>query len=149
MARGHGVGLEEWTELVGSTIPLPDHLARVSSPVEARVRTILTGADGKPISEGQHVDNGTVIVQLEDTIIRSNLDKLEAAQGGLREELTQSKLAVELAANEVERLRKLKQEEDKRSRGVGSVALVSPVDQQKADIAPGMHNPSSPARGRS
>jgi RND family efflux transporter MFP subunit len=129
------LSLEEWTELVGATMPLPDHVARVSSSVEARVRTVLTNADGKPIAEGQRVEKGTVIVQLEDTIIRSNYAKLEAGQDVLREELTQSQLAIELAANEVERLRKLKQEEDKHSRGVGAVPLVSPVDQQKADIA--------------
>jgi RND family efflux transporter MFP subunit len=129
------LSLEEWTELVGTSMPLPDRVARVSSPVEARVRTVLTSADGKPVAEGQHVDKGTVIVQLEDTIIRANLAKLEAGQEVVREEQTQAQLAVELAANEVERLTKLKQEEDKRSRGVGAVPLVSPVDQQRADIA--------------
>jgi RND family efflux transporter MFP subunit len=129
------LSLEEWTELVGATMPLPDHIARVSSAVEARVRTVLTGADGRPVAEGQHVDKGTVIVQLEDVIIRSNLARLEAAQDVLREEQLQGQLAVELASNEVERLRKLKEEEDKRSRGVAAVPLVSPVDRQKADIA--------------
>jgi RND family efflux transporter MFP subunit len=116
-------------------MPLPDRIARVSSSVEARVRTILTGADGKPVSEGQHVDKGAVIVQLDDTIIRSNLAKLEAAQEGLREELTQSQLAFDLASYEIERLRKLKQQEDKRPRGTGDPSLVSPVEQQKADVA--------------
>ncbi len=129
------LSLEEWTELVGATMPLPDRIARVSSSVEARVRTILTGADGKPVSEGQHVDKGAVIVQLDDTIIRSNLAKLEAAQEGLREELTQSQLAFDLASYEIERLRKLKQQEDKRPRGTGDPSLVSPVEQQKADVA--------------
>jgi multidrug efflux pump subunit AcrA (membrane-fusion protein) len=35
------VVLEEWTELVGSTLPLPDHAARVTSPVAGRVVAVL------------------------------------------------------------------------------------------------------------
>jgi RND family efflux transporter MFP subunit len=129
------LSLEEWTELIGTTLPLPDHIARVSSPAEARVSTILTGADSKPIVEGQHVDKGTVIVQLDDRIVRTNLAKLEAGQEVLGEELKQSQFGLDLAAYEVERLRKLKVEEDNRPRGIGTVALVSPVEQQKADVA--------------
>ena len=33
--------LEEWTELVGTTEPLPDHAARVTAPVEGRVSAVL------------------------------------------------------------------------------------------------------------
>src|SRR4051812_49309495 len=33
--------LEEWTELVGTTQPLPDHAARVTAPVEGRVLSVL------------------------------------------------------------------------------------------------------------
>ncbi len=129
------LSLEGWTELVGATTPLPDHIARVSSAVEARVRDVLKGPDGKPVVEGQHVDKGTVLVQLDDAITRSNLDRLKAAQDVLREEMQQSQLALELAAAEVDRLQKLKGNETSRSRGPGAVALVSPVDEQKADIA--------------
>jgi multidrug efflux pump subunit AcrA (membrane-fusion protein) len=130
------LSLEGWTELVGATTPLPDHVARVGSAVEARVRSVLRSADGKPVSEGQHVDKGTVLVQLDDTIARSNLARLEAAQEVLQEELQQSRLALELAAAEVDRLNKLKGRESSRLRGdAGAVALVSPVDEHKADIA--------------
>jgi multidrug efflux pump subunit AcrA (membrane-fusion protein) len=129
------LSLEGWTELIGSTLPLPDHIARVSAAVEARVRTVLQSAGGKPVAEGQHVDKGTVIVQLEDSIIRSNLAKLEAAQKGLEQELLQSRLALELAKNEIERLAKLKDQETARGGGIGAIPLVSIVDQQKAEIA--------------
>jgi RND family efflux transporter MFP subunit len=129
------LSLEGWTEVVGSTTPLPDHVARVSSAVEARVLTVLTAGDGKPVAEGQHVDKGTVLVQLDDAIARSNLARLEAAQDVLREEEKQAQLALELASAEVDRLQKLKDGQGDRARGPGAVALVSPVDEQKADIA--------------
>jgi hypothetical protein len=38
--------LEEWTELVGTTEPLPDHAARVTAPVEGRVLSVLQAAAG-------------------------------------------------------------------------------------------------------
>jgi RND family efflux transporter MFP subunit len=129
------LSLEEWTELVGATAPLPDHVARVTAPVEGRVVSILTGADGKPVTEGQHVDKGTVIVQLEDTPIRANLAKLESARDVLREDLRQSQLGVDLATAEVERLRRLGEPVGGTSRGLASVPLVSPVEREKADIA--------------
>ncbi len=126
--------LEEWTELVGATTPLPDRVARVSSPVEARVRTVLTGADGKPVAEGQQVAKGTVLVQLDDTIIKSNLAKLEAGQDVLKEELIQAQYPVDLATTELDRLQKLRDGDVKRP-GVSSVPLVSPVEQERANIA--------------
>jgi RND family efflux transporter MFP subunit len=129
------LSLEGWTELVGATTPLPDHVARVGSAVEARVRSVLLSADGKPVAEGQHVDKGTVLVQLDDTVARWNMAKLEAAQEVLREELEQSRFAEELAAAEVDRLNRLKRQESSRVRDAGAVALVSPVDEHKADIA--------------
>jgi RND family efflux transporter MFP subunit len=72
-------------------------------------------------------------VQLDDTIVRHNLEKAQAAQDVLREEQQQAKLAVELAQSEVDRLAKLRGEE---GRGGGNrTQLVSPVDVQKADYA--------------
>ncbi len=127
------LSLEGWTELVGSTTPLPDRVARVSSAVEARVRDVLRAADGRPVAEGQHVEKGAALVHLDDTIIRKNLARLEAAQVALREDEKQGQLGVELANYDVERLRNLKEQEARR--GAGSVSLVSPVEQQKADIA--------------
>src|SRR5947199_8045885 len=52
--------LEEWTELVGTTVPLPDRLARVSAPVEGRVAAILGEGGEKPVAEGQRGEKGSV-----------------------------------------------------------------------------------------
>ena len=58
--------LEEWTELVGTTCPLPNHEARISAPVEGRVLATLGDKSGKQqVGEGQHVNPGTVLVQLD------------------------------------------------------------------------------------
>jgi RND family efflux transporter MFP subunit len=128
--------LEEWTELVGTTMPLPDHVARVSAAVEGRVQWVFGDPEnkaGKPVMEGQRVERNTALVQLDTTLIRTSLAKAEAAQDVLVEEEKQAQFAVDLATNEVERLRKLKEEQDKRP--PGSTQLVSPVDQLKADVA--------------
>src|SRR5260370_28759589 len=78
--------LEEWTELVGTSMALPDRIARVTASIEGRVTTVLTGADGKPVVEGQRVDKGTVLVQLDDAVIKANLAKLKAMSDVLDEE---------------------------------------------------------------
>src|SRR5262249_24569598 len=74
------LALEEWTELVGTTVPLPDRVARVSAPVEGRVVSLLGEAGGKPVVEGQRVEKGTVLVQLDASIVQANLAKAEAAR---------------------------------------------------------------------
>lgn len=131
-AAQHGP-LEEWIELAGATTPLPDRIARVSAPVEGRVMSVLSDVADKPIAEGQLVAKGTVIAQLDATVVQANLAKAEAAQEVLREEEQQAKFAVELAVSEVDRLVKLKAEEDRRSGN--RTQLVSPVDRLKADYA--------------
>jgi RND family efflux transporter MFP subunit len=98
------------------------------------VVSLLGDAGGKPIAEGQLVAKGAVIAQLDATVVEANLAKAEAAQEVLREEEQQAKYAVELAANEVDRLAKLKAEEDRRPVG-NRTQLVSPVDRLKADYA--------------
>jgi RND family efflux transporter MFP subunit len=127
--------LKEWTELVGTTMPLPDRVARVTAPVEGRVLSVLGGAGGKPVVEGQHVEKGTVLVQLDATIIKANLAKVEAAQEVIKEEQKQAQYAVDAATLEVNRLQKLKEEDDKRRGNTGGTPLVSPVDLEKAAIA--------------
>ncbi len=119
--------LEEWTELSGTTTPLLDRTARVSAPVEGRVETVLADAEGKT------VEKGTLLVQLDDTIVRHNQEKAQAAQEVLREEERQAKLTVELAQSEVDRLAKLRAEEGRA--GGNRTQLVSPVDVQKAEFA--------------
>src|SRR6266404_2425674 len=58
--------LEEWREFPGTTVSLPDHAARISAPIEGVVMSVLRAADGKQIREGQEVQPGDVIAQLDD-----------------------------------------------------------------------------------
>jgi multidrug efflux pump subunit AcrA (membrane-fusion protein) len=124
--------LEEMTELVGTTVPLPDRVARISAPVEGRVVSVLTGSPGNPVVEGQRVDKGTVLVQLDTTVIKANLAKLRATQDVAQEDQRQAQLAIKLATIEVDRLRKLKDEDTK---GGGRSPLVSPILLEKAELA--------------
>jgi membrane fusion protein (multidrug efflux system) len=150
------VALEEWTELIGTTVPLPDRLSRVAASVEGRVASVFPGLDANTATlaseitsvlgcandnplgllsavaavqstaaaaEGQFVDKGTVLVALDDTIIKSRLAGLEDTQAGLREDVLQSQYLVDRALAEVERLGKL------------SDGLKSPVDVLNAEIA--------------
>ncbi len=125
--------LEEWMELVGTTVPAPDRLARVTAPVEGRVMSVYGDVTDMPIAEGQRVEKGTPLLQLDDTVVKSALAKAEANQDVLREAERQAQYAVELASSEVERLKQLKLEEEKQ--GPGTRTLVSPVDRLKADYA--------------
>jgi multidrug efflux pump subunit AcrA (membrane-fusion protein) len=134
--------LEEWTEVLGTTQPLPNQVARLSAPVEGRVASILQTEDGKPVHEGEQVKQGTVVVQLDDTIVKSNLAKLEAALKFAEEEESQADYVLQLAQSEVERLKKLRQDEDERrskarpnDSPLGVVSLVTSVDWEKANVA--------------
>src|SRR3954470_24127805 len=66
--------LEEWTELVGTTQPLPDRAARVTAPVEGRVIFVLGTA------EGQTVKAGDMLVRLDPAALVANRDKAEASK---------------------------------------------------------------------
>jgi multidrug efflux pump subunit AcrA (membrane-fusion protein) len=125
--------LEEWTELIGTTGPVPDRVARVTAPIEGRVVAAFGDSGTAPVREGQRVEKGTPLVRLEDSAVRAAVAKAEATQEVLKEEEKQAQIAVDLAASEVERLRLLKVEEDKQP--PGSRMLVSPVDRLKADFA--------------
>jgi RND family efflux transporter MFP subunit len=120
--------LEEWTELVGSTEPLPEHAARVTAPVEGRVLSVLQGAAGKPVAEGQPVQAGDALVRLDDTVLRATRDKAASAAKVLRAEKDAAELAVKQAELEVRRLRELQGQ-------TGSGRLISPVEVEKADLA--------------
>jgi RND family efflux transporter MFP subunit len=102
------VTLSEWTELVGTAIPLPDRAARITAPVEGRVLTVLKGADGNPVIEGKTVGKGDVIAQLDATVISANRDQAEAQLKVLQEDVVQAGLAVQTAKVDVERLKELK-----------------------------------------
>jgi multidrug efflux pump subunit AcrA (membrane-fusion protein) len=125
--------LEEWTELVGTTQPLPDHAARVTAPVEGRVLTVLPSSGGKPIVEGQEISQGDVLVRLDDSVVVANRAKAEAAKKVLQAERDVAELAVEQAALEVKRLNELKRQQDAQS--PGRVQLVPAVEMEKANLA--------------
>jgi RND family efflux transporter MFP subunit len=126
--------LEEWTELVGSSEPLPEHAARVTAPVEGRVLSVLGGAAGKPVAEGQLVRSGDVLVRLDDTLVRNQKEKAESAIKVLLAEKEATEYAIKDAALEVRRLHELKREQDAQ-RGTGGVGLISPVVIEKAELA--------------
>lgn len=125
--------LEEWTELVGSTEPLPEHAARVTAPVEGRVLSVLQGAAGKPVVEGQPVRAGDVLVRLDDTVLRTQRDKAESARKVLAAEKEAAAFAVKQAALEVRRLQELQRQQGPAT-GQG-LRLVSAVEVEKADLA--------------
>src|SRR5262245_2386745 len=127
------VALEEWTELVGTTTPAPDRVARVTAPIEGRVLSILGESASPPVVEGQRLEKGTPLVQLDPTLVEAAVAKADASQNVLREDEKQAQIALDLAAAEVDRLRQLKLEEDKSP--PGSRVLVSPIDRLKAEAA--------------
>jgi RND family efflux transporter MFP subunit len=134
--EARNVFLKEWTELVGTTQPLPDHAARVTAPVAGRVIAVLphgpsspSSQGSKPIVEGQPVEAGDVLIRLDATAIQANLAKAEAAKAVLLAEREVALVAVKQAALDVKSL-----EELKRNQG-SSTLLVSPIMLEKASLA--------------
>jgi len=122
------VELGEWTELLGTTQPIPGRAARVSTAVEGRV-TMIGGEDGAGVAEGDRVQPGQVLARLDDRVARANRNKFAATLAELDEQKKQADNAVELAELEVKRLEELSR---------GSTArnpLVSRVELDKARIA--------------
>jgi RND family efflux transporter MFP subunit len=128
--------LGQWTELDGTTQPLPQHAARVSAAVEGRVASVLTGEDGKPVHEGQLVHAGDIIVRLDDRIVRANRDKVEAGLKDLEEQRKQAVIAVDLAQIEVKRLQELMNLSASAGGGAaGGRPLVTQVEMERARLA--------------
>src|ERR1700680_2414670 len=50
--------LEEWTEVVGTTQPLPQNFALISAAVEGRIVSLLSGTGKYAVIEGQAVRKG-------------------------------------------------------------------------------------------
>ncbi len=71
--------LEQWTELVGVTQPLPGNSARITAPIDGRIVSLLQKADGSPLHEGDEVAKGQEIAHLDDRIPRLNRDKAASA----------------------------------------------------------------------
>lgn len=126
------LSLGEWTEMIGTTQPLPGRAARVSAIVEGRVLSLL-GDDklGRPLVEGQQVMAGDVIVHLDDRIARSNRDRVSYTLKDLEEQKRQADLAIELAQIEVKRLEELA----KSNPAGASLPLVSRIELEKARVS--------------
>jgi RND family efflux transporter MFP subunit len=123
------VTLGEWTDLLGTTQPLPNHSARISAAVEGHVLTVLRDEHGGTVVEGQEVKAGQVIVQLDDSVLRANRTKLEATLHDLDEQQKQAGYALKLATIDVNRLKEL-QKGDASTAG----SLVSRVEMEKAVV---------------
>ncbi|MBY0523694.1 MAG: efflux RND transporter periplasmic adaptor subunit [Gemmataceae bacterium] len=124
------VAMGEWTELLGTTQPLPNHSAHVSATVEGHVTSVLSDDNGSVVVEGQQVQAGQVIVRLDDRVLRANRDRLQATQEDLEEQQKQAGYALELAAIDVNRLQGLL----KGSPTSGPLPLVSRVELEKAHV---------------
>jgi RND family efflux transporter MFP subunit len=148
------VNLEEWTELVGTTSPLPDHAARLTAPVGGVVLSVLPPRSlnddvahcassiggcalslsmngGTPIVEGQMIRKGDVLVQLDATLIQVGLAKAQALKKVTQAEREVAMSGVKQAAIELKRLEELAREPISRS----DLKLVSPIMLEKAALA--------------
>ncbi|HEX3315468.1 MAG TPA: HlyD family efflux transporter periplasmic adaptor subunit, partial [Gemmataceae bacterium] len=119
------MSLGEWTELLGTTQPLPAGSAKVTALVEGRVLHVL-GDGAKSVSEGDLIAASQVIAQLDDRILRSNRDKLNAGLVDADEQIRQAQLARDLAKIEVKRLK------DLGGASTGNLPLVSQIELSKA-----------------
>jgi membrane fusion protein, multidrug efflux system len=91
------LSLGEWIEIYGSTVPLPNHSARVSAAVEGRVSAIASLSKNRPVTEGDEVKAGDPIIKLDDHIIRANIARTRATLLDLAEQKHQAEIAVEVA----------------------------------------------------
>jgi membrane fusion protein, multidrug efflux system len=114
--KAQELALAEWTEILGTTQPLPGRVARISAPVEGRVLSVLRDANDKPLAEGQSVKAGTVIAQLDPRLVN--------------EQKKQAEFTVRLAEIEVKRLETLIG-----TASSGQVPLASRVELQKARLS--------------
>src|SRR5262249_38146850 len=97
-------------------------------PVAGRVIAVLP-TSGKPIVEGQLVEEGDVLVQLDATAVLANLAKAEAAKKVLLADREVAALAVKQAELDLKSLEDLKRTQS------GSTVLVSPIMLEKAGLA--------------
>jgi multidrug efflux system membrane fusion protein len=107
--------LAEWTDVLGTTQPLPNHAARITAVIEGQVLPF--SETNRPAVEGQEVKAGDVIARLDSRLVE--------------ERKKQADTAVRLAELEVNRLDMLANNKSV----VSSVPLVSPVDREKARLA--------------
>jgi RND family efflux transporter MFP subunit len=118
--------ISEWTEIIGTTQPLPARSAQVTAAVEGHVVSVLQDGAGKPISEGQRVKQGQVLVRLYDQIARNTRDKAAVDLEVLKQQIDEAQSAIKLAEIEVRSRKELL------SRGEN---LASRVDLERAEVA--------------
>ncbi len=90
--------LEQWTELVGTTQPLPDCVAHITAPIDGRIVSLLKTAGGEPIHEGDEVKAGDVIAKLDDRLARINLSNAESAVKTTEQDKAQAETDLRLAS---------------------------------------------------
>jgi membrane fusion protein (multidrug efflux system) len=88
--------LTQSTPLFGTIQPVVTNVAKITANVSAPVVSILKGADGRTLVEGQRVREGDVVVQLDDRI--------------LKEQRKQAEVAVRTAKRKVEQQEQIKKE---------------------------------------
>lgn len=120
----------EWTDLLGTTVPLPNRSARISAAVEGHVLTVLGDGKGSAVVEGEQVKAGQVVVQMDDRVLRANRGKLQAMLNDLEEQHKQAEFALELATIDVNRLKELMRS----SPASGTLPLVSRVEIEKTQV---------------
>ncbi len=121
--------LEQWTELLGITQPLPSRVAHVSAAVGGFVLSVLPPDKSGAVVEGQRVKKGQVLVRLDDRVLRANREKLLVSDPELKEQIRQAENLVELARLEVVRLERLQKNSG------GSVPLVTQLELDKARLS--------------
>jgi RND family efflux transporter MFP subunit len=100
--------MAEWTDLLGTTQPLPGHAAQVSAVVGGLVQSVLTDGTEPALAEGQRVAARQVIVQLDDRVARANRAKAEASQQELVQQKKQADNAVIQAQRDLQNILKLR-----------------------------------------
>src|SRR5262249_41416172 len=122
--------LGQWTELIGTPQPLPGRSARITAAVEGRGLWVLDDGNGTALEEGKTIEKGQVIVQLDDRVAKSNVEKVRANLNDLIEQRRQADYALEVARLTLESneaLRNGKADKD--------LPLVSRIDFDKARLA--------------
>lgn len=109
--------LAQWTDLLGTTQPLPNRVARITAGVEGLVLPFPEVNNRPVVTEGQTVKAGDVIARLDTRLIESRLKQAETA--------------VRLAEVDVNRLDALV----RGSSPTNGLGLVSPVEREKARLA--------------
>jgi RND family efflux transporter MFP subunit len=123
--------LKEWTDLLGTTQPLPGQVARVSASVGGPVLSLLRDEKGRPVAEGQEVAKDQVLARLDDYQVRATRDKALASRGELQALVEQAASAVKLAGINLSSVEKL-QSSGRSSSGLPSV---SQVELEKAKVS--------------